>query len=164
MAVDKRMLGIAACAIVIGVSAVVIATKIEAIPQSSPLSEIVVPGSPATAEPLEGGLRIAVSSSALTVVVPDCNVQQYGDNFFVHVFTQPHKASSKYANFDFNLAGERGVKILVDGRTACRYTRKYSEVTVAEVTVGQFASPAGVCCKILWSRNYVFDGVAVENE
>lgn len=161
MLIDKRIMVVTVCAVVIGISAVVIARKRESAPADSPVSEIIVSGATPMAEPLESGLGITVTRNGLTVVVPGCDIEKYADNFFVHVFPEPYKASSKYANFDFSLADEKGVKVVVNGKNSCVYSKSFKEVSVAELTVGQFAMPAGLCCKILWSRNYVFDRAAV---
>lgn len=149
-----------ACAVVIGVSAVVIAKKRDATPPFALISEIIEPSSGPGAEPLATGLGITLAKAGLTIVVPDCNIEKYKDRFFLHVFPVPYGKSSKYANLDFSLASEKEAKILAEGKTVCSYTKSFKDLSVSEVTVGQFSAPDGACCKILWSRNYVFDRAA----
>ena len=161
MHIDKRMMVITACTIIVGVSAVAVARKKESPSPDSQVSEIIVPGAVPMAEPHKNGLSITVTRAGLKVVVPGCNIEKYADNFFVHVFPNPSKVSSRYANLDFNLASQKGVRILASGENSCVYSRSFEDVTVAEVTVGQFSVSGDVCCKILWSRNYVFDRTAV---
>lgn len=155
--IDRRMMVVVTCAVVVGISAVVIAKKRDSAPEHYSVREIVMPDVAPRAEPLESGLEISVSKAGLTMIVPDCNIERYKENFFLHVFPEPFNKSSKYANLDFNLAGEKGLKVTVDEKNACIYSKSFKDVIVSEVTVGQFFAPGGACCKILWSRNYVFD-------
>jgi hypothetical protein len=86
-------------------------------------------------------------------------VRAFRDRFFVHVYTDvptPGKPQD-YLNRDFDVTSVplRHVGASTPGAARCAIDRPFGSSVPAEVVFGQFQTPKGSCCTILWSRDMI---------
>ncbi|QJP96824.1 MULTISPECIES: hypothetical protein [Pseudomonas] len=121
-----------------------------------------------TEAPVERAASIAVSdhvtldvvSNALKLELKGCDVAQVPDNFFLHIYPRDtSKAGAEgFINKDFNLNSLKPTSTETrSGIAYCRYEVAYGLSTVDRVAVGQFRSPQGNCCEILWDKQVSFN-------
>ena len=158
MKMDLRILAVVACFMAIAASAVVIARYAG---KKNPhfIAEKIPPGGAASAERFPAGLMLQVGASRLTLALPSCDTRQYRDRFFLHVYTASDsgKSHAQYANMDFDLSREQGRAYWLDGKQICVFDQSFHGLAVKEVNVGQFTTPGGRCCNIVWSRSFLVD-------
>ena len=156
--IDLRILTVVACFMVIAASSVVIARYAEK-GNSSFVAEKIPPEGAASSEQLPIGLMLQVGADKLTLALPSCDTRQYRDKFFLHAYTASNygKSSPRYENMDFDLAREQGRAYWLDGKQICVFDQSFHGLAVKEVNVGQFTTPGGRCCNIVWSRSFLVD-------
>jgi hypothetical protein len=143
---------------VIAASAVVLAISTER-GQASFLVEKIPHRGATTAEQSPAGLMVQVGAKGLSLAWPHCDARQYQDKFFLHVYpeTGNEKLPTKYINMDFDLTQEKGRELNLSGSMFCVVEKKFPDVLVKQVSIGQFTMPAGRCCDISWSRSFLLD-------
>lgn len=156
--IDMRILAIVAGCMVIAASAVVLVRSAEK-GQASFLVEKIPPQGAATAEQSAAGLLLQVSAKGISLAWPQCDAKPYKDKFFLHVYPEAGNeiAPSKYINMDFELAQENGREQHLGGSRICVIEKKFPDVPVKQISIGQFTMPAGRCCDISWSRSFLLD-------
>ena len=159
MKINLRILAIVTGFMVIAASAVVMARFVEQGSKSFLAERVPLKGA-ATAEDNAAGLLLQVNANGLSLALPGCNVKDYQDKFFLHVYpeTENGKASEKYINMDFNLAQEKSREFKRNGATTCVFDKSFVDLKVKQISVGQFSTPGGRCCEVIWSRSFMFDG------
>ena len=158
MKIDLRILAIVAGCMVIAASAVVLVRSAER-GQASFLVERIPPQGAATAEQSVAGLLLQVSAKGISLAWPHCDTKPYQDKFFLHVYPEAgnEKLPTKYINMDFDLTQEEGKELHLGGSRFCVLEKKFPDVTVKQISIGQFTMPAGRCCDISWSRSFLLD-------
>ncbi len=158
MKIDLRILAIVAGCAVIAASAVVLARSAER-GQASFLAEKIPSQGAATAEQSSTGLMLQVGAKGISLAWPQCDVQPYQDKFFLHVYPESgnEKVPAKYINLDFDLAQEKGRELNLGGSRFCVLEKKFPDIPVKQISIGQFTMPAGRCCDISWSRSFLLD-------
>jgi len=158
MKIDLRILSVVSAFMLIVASALVIVRYADNVNRLY-LVEIVPPKGVASTERLPAGMQLKVNATQLSLSFPDCDMTQYQDKFFLHLYTKidGNNFPSSYVNLDFYLAEELKKEIIDNGRKTCIYTKKINDFSVKQVNIGQFTTPQGRCCEITWSRSFVFD-------
>jgi hypothetical protein len=156
--IDLRILAIVAGCTVVAASAVVLARFAER-GQASFLAEKIPPQGAATAEQSSAGLMLQVGAKGISLAWPQCDAKPYQDKFFLHVYPEAgnEKTPTKYINMDFDLAQEKGRELHLGGSKYCVLEKKFPDVPVKQISIGQFTMPAGRCCDISWSRSFLLD-------
>lgn len=121
--------------------------------------EKIAPKGLATAEHLRSGLLLQVRAKGLTLALPGCDAKEYRDKFFLHLYTEESlkKSADDYINMDFDLTQEKGREISMDGSKICLFDKLFPNLTIKQISIGQFTTPAGRCCDITWSRSLLLD-------
>ncbi len=158
MKIDLRILAVVTCFTVIAASLVVIA-RYAAKGNSSFVAEKIPPDGTASAERFPAGLMLQVGANRLTLALPSCDTRQYRDKFFLHAYTASDygKSNAQYENMDFDLTREQGRAYWLDGKQLCVFDQSFHGLAVKEVDIGQFTTPGGRCCHIVWSRSFLID-------
>ena len=158
MKIDLRILAIVAGCMVIAASAVLLVRSAER-GQASFLVERIPPQGAATAEQSAAGLLLQVSAKGISLAWPQCDVKPYQDKFFLHVYPEAgnEKLPTKYINMDFDLTQEKGRELHLGGGKYCVLEKKFADVPVKQISIGQFTIPGGRCCDISWSRSFLLD-------
>lgn len=109
-----------------------------------------------SASPVEAGLALAVHDRSIELSVPNCDATPFSEKFFLHIYPQAtqHSLSNNFINMDFLLAQEQGKPVTIRGHKSCRYKKNFNGVHAQSVVIGQFSTPNGQCCHILWSRTF----------
>ena len=158
MKIDLRILAIVAGCTVIAASAVVLVRSAER-DHASLLVEKIPPASATTAEQSVAGLMLQVGAKGISLAWPDCDTRPYQDKFFLHVYPEAgnKKTLTEYVNMDFDLSLEKGRELHLGGSRFCVIEKKFPDVAVKQISIGQFTMPAGRCCDISWSRSFLLD-------
>lgn len=140
-------------------SAVVFVRNAEKEHASMMMVEKIAPKGLATAEHLRSGLLLQVRAKGLTLALPGCDAKEYRDKFFLHLYTEESlkKSADDYINMDFDLTQEKGREISMDGSKICLFDKLFPNLTIKQISIGQFTTPAGRCCDITWSRSLLLD-------
>lgn len=106
--------------------------------------------------PVEVGLALAVHDRAIELSVPNCDTAQFSEKFFLHVYPQAAQRSlpGNFVNMDFLLAQEQGKPVTIGGHKSCRYKKNFNGIHAQSIVIGQFSTPNGQCCHVLWSRTF----------
>lgn len=158
MKIDYRMLFAVVCVLVAAAAAVVIVRYPRSEDTAAPVEIIAPKGAPTTAR-TSAGLQLKVSAKGLSLSFPACATAPFQDKFFLHLYVNALAAteSGKFVNLDFDLAQEKGKESVSNGSKSCVYYKSFADFPVKQVIVGQFTTPQGRCCDIIWSRSFVFD-------
>ena len=110
----------------------------------------------ASADRQPSNLEIQLRGDGVSVSVPNCDMTGMDSRFFLHVYTADSKGgvSPEYLGRDFDLPAQ-AKRVNTKSGVACVADRAFDTPSAKEITIGQFATPDGRCCTILWSRNYV---------
>lgn len=165
MKIDVRILIVVTCFMATAASAVVMVRHSEeSVFPTFPL-EIIPPQGVATTDPMPEGLQLQASAKSITLFLPGCNITEYRDKFFLHIYTDSlfENVPSKYVNLDFDLAQEKGKELRSNGSRTCIYHKNLNEFSVKALVIGQYTTPNGQCCDITWSRTFVFDENALRD-
>jgi len=156
--IDLRILAIVAGCMVIAASAVLLVRSAER-GQASFMVERIPSQGAATAEQSSAGLMLQVGAKGISLAWPDCDAKPYQDKFFLHVYPEAgnEKTPTKYVNMDFDLTQEKGRELHLGGSKYCVLEKKFPDVPVKQISIGQFTMPAGRCCDISWSRSFLLD-------
>ena len=156
--IDLRILAIVAGCMVIAASAVVFVRSAER-GQASVLVEKIPPQGTTTAEQSAAGLMLQLGAKGISLAWPQCDAKPYQDKFFLHVYPEAgnENTPTKYVNMDFDLTQEKGRELHLGGSRFCVLEKKFPDVAVKRISIGQFTMPAGRCCEISWSRSFLLD-------
>jgi len=156
--INLRILAIVAGCTIIAASAVVLVRSAERGRASFMVERIPSQGA-ATAEQSSAGLLLQVGAKGISLAWPDCDAKPYQDKFFLHVYPEAgnEKLPTKYINMDFDLTQEKGRELHLGGSRFCVLEKKFPDVPVKQIGIGQFTMPAGQCCDISWSRSFLLD-------
>ncbi len=156
MRIDLRILAVVTGFMLIAASAVVIARFAETANVSF-LAERVPPKGVATTEENSTAILLQVNAKGLSLALPGCDAKEYQDKFFLHVYPEAGRENEaeKYINMDFYLAKEKSREFMRNGTRVCVVDKSFSDLKVKQISVGQFATPGGRCCEIVWSRSFV---------
>lgn len=154
--IDWRLLLMVVCALVTAAAAVRLTRHTE-VPSVS-LTEAIPSGGRPLNDVVRDGLQLQVNATGITMTLPGCQLHQFQDTFFVHVYTDEGlaKTPATYANLDFALTQQAPKVLTVNGVKHCVYQRSIREFKPRQLNMGQFTTPGGRCCEIVWSRSYVF--------
>lgn len=105
-------------------------------------------------------LQIEVTTNSLELELKDCDVGRFEDTFFLHVY--PVEASRAgpegFINMDFNFKTLSPKSTSTrSGVAYCQYRLWLGPSAVDRIALGQFRSPAGQCCEILWDKKVKFN-------
>lgn len=75
----------------------------------------------------------------------------------MHLYTNNTHSREDSVNLDFDLAQSMQKVTNPNGSISCIVHKSFSNFAVSEAGIGQYATPGGKCCEIIWSRFYVFD-------
>jgi len=156
--IDLRILGLVACFLVIAASAVVFVRYAER--ESSPqLVEKIAPRGASTTENVMQELMLQVHATGLTLALPGCDTKDHRDRFFLHLYPVDRNqiSPSEYVNMDFDLAQVKGSEMQFGGSKVCVFDKRFPDIPIRQVSVGQFTTPDGRCCDITWSRSFLLD-------
>ncbi len=158
MKIDLRILGIVTCFTVIAASAVVFVRQAER-ESASLLVERIAPRGVSTSENVPQGLMLQLHAKGLTLALPSCDTKDYRDKFFLHLYITDGKQRSPadYVNMDFDLTNEKGREVQFGGSKICVFDKRFPDMPIDKVSVGQFITPDGRCCDITWSRSFLLD-------
>ena len=156
--IDWRLLLIVACAFIMATSVVLLTRRAELDAGAFRVVEFVPPRGAAISELPTEGLLLDVSADKVTLTLPGCQLHQFQDTFFMHVFTKAGlaKRPATYVNLDFSLAQLQPTVLESNGVKTCIFEKPMRDFMPQQMIMGQFASPGGRCCDIIWSRSYVF--------
>lgn len=156
--IDLRILAIVAGCMVIAASAVVFVRSAER-GQAPVLVEKIPAQGTTTAEQSAAGLMLQLGAKGISLAWPQCDAKPYQDKFFLHVYPEAgnEKTPTKYVNMDFDLTQEKGRELHLGGSRFCVLEKKFPDVAVKQISIGQFTMPAGRCCDISWSRSFLLD-------
>jgi hypothetical protein len=109
---------------------------------------------------LPQGFDVTVTTAGVTLEVKACDIDKLGDEFFLHLY--PADASSAgpegFINQQFNLKTLTPVETKnQEGLASCHYRVEFSPVAIKHVALGQFRTPEGRCCDILWNKEVELD-------
>lgn len=155
---DLRILGLVTCLMVMAASAVVFVRQVER--ENTPsFVEKIAPRGVSTAENATQGLTLQVRAKGITLTLPSCDNKDYRDKFFLHVYTDnaQQKVPADYINMDFDLTQEKGRPVKLGGSSICVFDKSFPDISIKQISVGQFTTPDGRCCDITWSRSFLLD-------
>lgn len=101
------------------------------------------------------GLQVAVASSGVEFELKDCEVGRFEDPFFLHAYPVDlsKEGPEGFINMDFSLKSLTPKSTSTrSGVAYCKYRIEFGPAAVDRVALGQFKSPAGNCCEILWTK------------
>ena len=106
------------------------------------------------------GLDVVITSTDVTLEVKACDIDKLGDEFFLHLY--PANAASAgpdgFINQQFNLRTLTPVEAKKHGDLAsCHYRVEFASIAITRVALGQFRTPEGRCCDILWTKEVKLD-------
>jgi hypothetical protein len=109
------------------------------------------------AGPVLKGIEIRLGAEGVAILIPNCDVKQFHDKFFLHVHpaTPEGGAATTFINRDFDLFSEPLRRASTPKGEVCIVDRSYGTSQPKDVVIGQFSMPEGRCCEVIWSRNYV---------
>lgn len=159
MKFDLRILVIVTCLLLLGASAVVIVRNVKPNSSSSEILENISPRGIPTAGRVVAGLKLQIDSEGLSLLLPNCDATEWTDNFFIHLYTDGmrNKSPEDFVNMDFNLREEANKTSKNENGKSCLIFKSFKNFEVLAASMGQYSSPNGKCCDIIWSRFYVFD-------
>jgi hypothetical protein len=114
-------------------------------------------GGAVTTDQTKSGFILNVTSKDLQIIYPDCIIKDHQDRFFLHVYENNNKLSSEYINMDFDLNTKEGKPSYFRNSSVCIFKKEFPVKEIKEVDVGQFRTPNGICCEIIWSRYIYLD-------
>ncbi|MDR3483030.1 MAG: hypothetical protein P4L91_20220 [Burkholderiaceae bacterium] len=107
---------------------------------------------------LSSGLELRVSNEGVSVSVPNCDMSSFQSRFFMHVYPAAGSGISNDAvGRDFDLSKEPAKHVTTQSGLQCVVSRAYMVEQAKEVVIGQFNTPGGRCCDIVWSRTFVIE-------
>ncbi|MBV4474334.1 hypothetical protein KVQ74_09165 [Pseudomonas sp. COW3] len=101
-----------------------------------------------------------VTSSGITLEVKACDIDKLGDEFFLHQYpADTSKAGAEgFINQQFNLKALKPVVTQGQaGAAHCQYRVEFAPVAITRIAIGQFRTPQGHCCDILWNKEVSLD-------
>ena len=111
-----------------------------------------------SAERQKSGLDLQVSSEGVSFSIPNCDMTPFQAKFFMHVYPAAgNEVSNDFVGRDFDLSTEPAKRVTTQSGLQCVVGRSFSVPHAKEVVVGQFTTPGGRCCNILWSRTFVIE-------
>lgn len=111
-----------------------------------------------SAERQKSGLELQASSEGMSFSVPNCDMSPFQARFFMHVYPAAGSGiSNDFVGRDFDLSTEPAKRVTTQAGLQCVVNRSFSVPHAKEVVVGQFTTPGGRCCDILWSRTFVIE-------
>jgi hypothetical protein len=117
-------------------------------------------GGPASADPQTGGIAISLTTTAISVEFPSCDLGAHQPKFFLHLY--PDRVTSAQArpfvNRDFDVLNQPLVHVQSARGERCIFSQPFGDVPVRELIFGQFIATDEHCCTILWARDYVVSG------
>jgi hypothetical protein len=106
------------------------------------------------------GLDVTVTTAGVTFDVKACDVDKLGDEFFLHLYPKDDSSAGPegFINQQFNLKTLTPVETKnPEGLASCHYRVAFPPVAATHVALGQFKTPEGRCCEILWTKEVKLD-------
>jgi len=102
------------------------------------------------------GLQLIVQTRQLQIIIPECKTYLFPEKFFLHLYPEVSEKNSSedFINLDFFLSNSKVKWEIKNNTTTCFYTKKFPNINVRKVEIGQFNMPKQQCCRILWSRTF----------
>jgi hypothetical protein len=158
MRIDIRILAVVTCFMIIAASAVLL-VRSGGRGGASSFVEKIPPAGVATSGLVSGGVELQVDDKGLSLALPSCDTRDYRDKFFLHIYTKGDggRLSPEFINMDFDLTKEKGKEVTFGGVKKCVFRKSFGDLAVKGIGIGQFTTPNGRCCDIIWSRFYLLD-------
>lgn len=156
MAIHPRILGLALGLLLVLAAAVDLVDSRWFRPAVLALERVNTAG-PASPDPQTGGIVITLTTTAISVEFPSCDLGGYLPQFFLHVY--PDRTTSAlvrpFVNRDFDVRRLAPQRVQSTLGERCVYSQPYGNVPAREIIVGQYIAPQDRCCTALWARDYV---------
>lgn len=122
-------------------------------------SERINLGGEASGDRQKSGLELRLRKEGVSLLIPNCDMSGWQSKFFMHVYpaTDQGEISTAFIGRDFDLSTEPAQRISTHSGLACVVDRPFDVPNTKEVVIGQFTTPAGRCCQIIWSRAFVIE-------
>ena len=101
-------------------------------------------------------LELQVDSKGISITLSSLDTRDFSETYFLHIYTDDYdKTPNKYTNKDFNLTKEEGKEIVTNGKKKIVFNKSFGDIAVKAFGIGQYTTPNGQCCNIIWSRTYL---------